>query len=153
MKRVTVFGLRCREHDGGVFYVVMDADGTVKSFDKRPFFKDGVWTKLVGSKSFSTYGKVMSVPQGVDPSKCIWDYDEAWNTPITVNNWQDISLCDIETADAEFKRLLRDYAINRVSKGSAKGLNIRSEWLEENEKEAETIEKDLILLFRKVQKR
>lgn len=153
MSKFTVFGLRCHEDDGGVFYVVMDADGTVKSFDKRPFFKDGVWTKLIGSKNYAIYNKVRSIPKGVDASKCIWDYDDVWSDPITVDNWKELSLFDVETADAEIKRLLRDYGFNRERKGSAIGSNIREEWREQNQKEAEQIEEDLILLFRKVQKR
>lgn len=153
MSKITVFGLRCYEDDGGVFYVVMDADGTVKSFDKRPFFKDGVWTKLIGSKNYCTYDKVRSIPKGVDASKCIWDYDDVWENKITVDNWQEFSLFGIETAEAEIKRLLREYAFNRECKGSTSGANVRSEWREKNQREAEEIEKDFILLFRKLNKK
>lgn len=115
----TVFGKKCMNVGGDVWYSAMDSNGSVNSFEFRPIYNkvEGFWEASVDDSDIAFDYKKGVVPEGVDPSKCLW----AIGTDITEDNWLEKSISNDEYPIIEFKRLLsilksyeKDAAVNET---------------------------------------
>lgn len=148
MSRLRIFGSSFIENHGGVFYAAMDKDGTAKSFEQKPIFKDGVWIKG-DFGGMNIYGKVKLVPEKVNAAECLWDYDDVFDNHITEENWKTFSLTNDFCPDTEVKRLLKEYAFNKERKGQKfMSSNINPQWEKENIQNGNNLEKEILDLFR-----
>lgn len=107
----SVFGKKCMNIGGDVWYSAMDANGSVNSFELRPIYNqdEGIWeasdddSDVTYDDSDVTYDYQKGyVPEDVDPSKCLW----AIGTDISEENWLIESIADDEYPIIELKRLL-----------------------------------------------
>lgn len=143
MSRLRIFGSSFIENHGGVFYAAMDKDGTAKSFEQKPIFKDGVWIKG-DFGGMNIYGKVKLVPEKVNAAECLWDYDDVFDNHITEENWKTFSLTNDFCPDTEVKRLLKEYAFNKERKGQKfMSSNINPQWEKENIQNGNNLEKEM----------
>lgn len=100
----TVFGKKCMNVVGDVWYTAMDANGSVNSFELRPIYNqcEGIWEASDDDSDVAYDYQKSSVPEGIDPSKCLW----AIGTDVSEENWLTESIADDEYPIIELKRLL-----------------------------------------------
>lgn len=100
----SIFGKKCMNIGGDVWYSAMDANGSVNSFELRPIYNqdEGIWEASDDDSDVTYDYQKGSVPEGVDPSKCLW----AIGTDISEENWLTESIADDEYPIIELKRLL-----------------------------------------------
>lgn len=100
----TVFGKKCMNVGGDVWYSAMDSNGSVNSFELRPIYNqiEGIWEASSDDSDIAYDYQKGSVPEGVDPSKCLW----AIGTDVSEENWLAKSIADDEYPIIELKRLL-----------------------------------------------
>lgn len=117
----SIFGRRCMNVGGDVWYAAMDANGSVNSYELRPSYNPtlGIWEAANEESDVAyDYGKG-SYPENVDPSKCLF---ELRSGDITEENWLSKSIADDAYPVVELERLLYNYGENKKYEGECLAL-------------------------------
>lgn len=111
----SIFGRRCMNVGGDVWYAAMDANGSVNSYELRPSYNptSGRW-EAADEESDSAYDcESGEYPEGIDPAKCLFAIGEH----VTADNWKELSIADDEYPVVELSRLLNLYGENKHMAG------------------------------------